>query len=123
MLASLFPGYIFVQSSGSMHDFRPIRGTYGVRGVLTGAGGLPVAMPAPIMGDILSRSQDGVMSSLLGKFPAGSTAQILSGPFANRLVVIERLDAAGRVRVLFEILGGQTSLAISPSNLAPASMP
>jgi transcriptional antiterminator RfaH len=39
--------------------------------------------------------------------------RIVAGAFADQLAVIERLDEAGRVRVLLEIVGGQVPVTVA----------
>jgi transcriptional antiterminator RfaH len=47
----------------------------------------------------------------------GERARVLSGPFAETLCRIERLDDRGRVRVLLEIMGGQVVAQVNGSSL------
>jgi len=120
VLSALFPNYVFVILDERNHHWRQINGTFAVKRLVQGAGGLPISMPLPAMDHILSRCKDGVMTTILDEFQPGRSVKILNGPFADRLVSIERLDADGRVRVLLDILGGQSSLSLSKSNLCPA---
>jgi transcriptional antiterminator RfaH len=119
VLAALFPNYIFVILDEQHQHWRQINGTFAVKRVVQGAGGRPVSMPRPIMDHILARCDGGIMTSILDEFQPGRTVKVLNGPFADRLVTIEHLDADGRVRVLLDILGGQSTLALSKSNLSP----
>ena len=119
ILASLFPNYVFVILDEANHHWRQINGTFAVKSVVQGAGGRPASMPRLVMDHIISRCEEGVMTSILEEYQPGQTAKIRNGPFADRLVSIDRLEDKGRVRVLLDILGGQTSVAFSKSNLCP----
>jgi transcription antitermination factor NusG len=45
----------------------------------------------------------------------------VSGPFANLVGTLDRLDAAGRTRVLLDIMGKAVPVAIHRLALAPAA--
>jgi len=49
---------------------------------------------------------------------AGQTVRITAGAFADQLAVIERLDDAGRVRVLLEIMGAPAPVSLRRDYLA-----
>ena len=44
----------------------------------------------------------------------GQSVRILSGPFANVVGRLERLDAAGRVRVLLDMMGSVAARFVRP---------
>ena len=52
---------------------------------------------------------------------AGQSVRILTGPFANFVGTLERLDDAGRVRVLLEMMGTAVPVALHRSALSPAA--
>ena len=43
---------------------------------------------------------------------AGQRVRIIAGAFADKLAIIERLDDAGRVRVLLDIVSGRVPVTI-----------
>jgi len=47
--------------------------------------------------------------------------RILSGPFANFVGKLERLDAAGRIRVLLDMMGTAVPVALRRSAICPAA--
>jgi len=51
----------------------------------------------------------------------GQSVRILSGPFADFVGTLERLDAAGRVRVLLEMMGATVPVALRCSAICPAA--
>jgi transcriptional antiterminator RfaH len=52
---------------------------------------------------------------------AGQPVRILSGPFADFVGTLERLDERGRVRVLLQMMGTAVPVAIDCSKLLPAA--
>ncbi len=119
VLTPLFPNYLFVMLSRDLHEWRPINGTYGVKSLVRGASGRPVPMPSTAINGILSRSQNGIMTKLMSEFTPGDTVKIINGPFADRMAQIERMDAADRIRVLIDILGGRSSISVPMSDVSP----
>ena len=51
----------------------------------------------------------------------GQSVRILSGPFANFVGTLERLDDAGRVRVLLEMMGTAVQVALRRAAICPAA--
>jgi len=51
----------------------------------------------------------------------GQSVRILSGPFANVVGRLERLDAAGRVRVLLDMMGTTVPVAVRRGAICPAA--
>jgi len=85
------------------------------------------------MGDELSLSvQPGVVESLAASCGAdghvgladglavGEAVRVLSGPFADMVGKLARLDGATRVQVLLQLLGGEVPVSVSRQALMPA---
>jgi transcriptional antiterminator RfaH len=51
----------------------------------------------------------------------GQLVRILTGQFANFVGTLERLDDAGRVRVLLEMMGTAVPVTLRRSALSPAA--
>jgi transcription antitermination factor NusG len=67
------------------------------------------------------RSSVGNANVVLGaKLRVGQVVRVLAGPFVGVLGVLERLDGKGRVRLLLNIMGGQTPLMVDRADLAAA---
>ena len=67
------------------------------------------------------RSSVGNANVVLGaNLRVGQVVRVVAGPFVGGLGVLERLDGKGRVRVLLNIMGGQTPLMIDRADLAAA---
>ena len=89
--APLFPRYLFIRLNLERDRWLSVRSTVGVSTLITCMG-----MPAPI--------------------PPG-----VSGPFADFVGTLARLDDAGRVRVLLELMGTTVPVSIHRSVLLPAA--
>lgn len=119
VLAPLFPNYLFVQFDRSCDNWTAINGTIGVRRLVGASAQGPQAMPSEAIACLLTRCDNGVMHSLMPAIEPGQRVRLVSGPFADRLASVERLDGHGRVRVLLDMLGGRTSVATRVELLGP----
>ena len=115
--APLFPRYIFLILDLSRDRWLSVRSTIGVAALFTSED-RPVPVPAGVVEGILARSDGNVIAADLTK---GQSVRIVSGPFANLVGTLERLDAAGRTRVLLEIMGTAVPVAIHRLALCPAA--
>ena len=115
--APLFPRYIFLILDLSRDRWLSVRSTIGVAALFTSED-RPVPVPAGVVEGILARSDGNVIAAELTK---GQSVRIVSGPFANLVGTLERLDAAGRTRVLLEIMGTSVPVAIHRLALASAA--
>ena len=120
VLTPLFPGYVFVRFDPKRDPWRAINGTLGVKRLLTLDPYNPVPMPENVMAHILARCEDGLMTRLVDDLTPGMKVRIIDGPLANAVAEVESLNAAGRVRVLLEILGLSTPVTLDQASLAPA---
>lgn len=120
VLMPLFPGYIFIRLDPERRPWRAINGTRGVKSLLGSERDLPRAMPQAAMDCILARCDNGIVSRWIDEPKKGQTVRIVTGPFADRIAAIDRLDALGRVSVLLDILGRQTRVTTTIDNVAPA---
>jgi transcriptional antiterminator RfaH len=115
-LAPLFPGYIFVILDLSRDRWRSVNGTTGVATLLMGVE-QPMPVPVGVVEAMISRIESSGAIRPDHELEVGETARILSGPFAETLCRIERLDDRGRVRVLLEIMGGHVVAQVDGSSL------
>ena len=79
-------------------------------------------MPVPvgIVESLIERS-DGQVTRLDTDLVRGQRVRILSGPFADFAGTLARLDDAGRVQVLLEMMGTEVPVTLCRSALAPAA--
>lgn len=117
-LAPLFPGYIFVSFDPGQSPWRAINGTFGVRRLL-GSVLQPQAVPTSFMAQLKARCSDDILDNHVDQFHTGRQVRIISGPFADRLAVIERLENHDRIGLLLEVMGTTARLAVASSELLP----
>jgi transcriptional antiterminator RfaH len=109
-LAAYFPGYLFVRLDLARDRWRSVNGTLGVAHLVS-RGEQPAAVPRGVVEALIEAADErGVLAG--PQLKAGQTVRITAGAFADQLAVIERLDDAGRVRVLLEIMGSQAPVSL-----------
>ena len=118
--APLFPGYLFVVLDLQRDRWLSVRSTVGVSDLYGNRDGTPVAVPHGIVETLIDRC-DGDLVRLDGSLAEGQSVRILSGPFADMVGNLKRLNAAGRVQVLLEIMGATVPVVLRRSALAPAA--
>ncbi len=119
-LAPLFPNYLFVQLDVSRDRWRSVNGTRGVIRLIT-QGETPEPVPIGIVESLRARmGNDGAMN-WAPSLKIGQSVRISDGPFADFVGTLEHLDAAGRVRVLLDMLGRSVSVALRCEALMPAA--
>ena len=119
-LAPLFPNYLFVQLDISRDHWRSVNGTLGVVRLIT-QGDAPEPVPMDIVESLQARmGNDGAMN-WAPSLKIGQSVRISDGPFADFVGTLEHLDAAGRVRVLLDMLGRSVSVALRCEALMPAA--
>lgn len=110
----LFPGYLFVALDLARDRWRPVQSTFGVRSIIMD-GDRPRAVPIGLVESMIAGAASGYRDELA----VGDEVRFLSGPFADRLGRLLEMDAAGRVRVLLEILGAEREVAAEAAVLLP----
>lgn len=118
--APLFPGYLFVALDLTRDRWSAIRSTVGVSRLLTYRDGSPMPVPDGIVERLIEQF-DGNVTRLDGGLRRGQSVRILSGPFADLVGTLERLDAVGRVQVLLKMMGSMVPVVLDRSALAPAA--
>ena len=117
-LAAYFPGYLFVELDLARDRWRSVGGTLGVTH-LVGHGEHPAAVPRGVVEALIEAADDrGVLTG--PPLKAGQTVRITAGAFADQLAIIQRLDAAGRVRVLLDIVAGKIPLDLQRAYVSEA---
>jgi transcription elongation factor/antiterminator RfaH len=119
VLAPLFPNYLFVQFDVARDLWRSINGTRGVARLLTWDG-LPQPVPGEVIAGLLAETRSDGTFDWTSRFEVGGSVRIADGPFAEFVGTLESLDAAGRVRVLLDVLGRSVSVALNGHSLLPA---
>jgi len=117
--APLFARYLFVILDLARDRWLSVRSTIGVSCLFT-QDGRPVPVPAGIV-EPLIRQSDGGLTRLDADLVKGKNVRIMSGPFADFVGTLERLDDAGRVQVLIKLMGTAVPVSIHRSVLSPAA--
>src|SRR6516225_6118822 len=99
----LFPGYLFIALDLNRDRWLSVRSTIGVSRLFT-QDGRPVPVPIGIVESLIERSEAN-LTRLDIDLVKGRRVRILTGPFADFVGTLERLDGAGRVQVLLELMG------------------
>jgi len=117
-VGAFFPCYLFVHLDLVRQRWRSVNGTFGVA-CLVMAGEQPAPVPAGVVEGLMAAcDQNGLISS--PPFEPGQRVQITSGPFADQVATVVRLDDAGRVKVLLGIMGGEAPVEIGQARLIAA---
>jgi transcriptional antiterminator RfaH len=118
--APLFPRYIFLILDLGRHRWLSVWGTFGVSSLYT-CNDRPVPVPDGIVETLIANSDEANLALFASGLTTGQSVRILSGPFANFVGTLERLDAAGRVRVLLEMMGTAVPVAVRRGAICPAA--
>ena len=78
-------------------------------------------MPEGIVETLIENTDEANLALFSNGLTTGHSVRILSGPFANFVGKLERLDAAGRVRVLLEMMGTEVPVALRRNAICPAA--
>jgi transcriptional antiterminator RfaH len=109
--APLFPCYLFVVLDLGRDRWRSVNGTFGVLRLVSGEES-PIPVPAGVVESMVAKcGADGHLN--LGRsLEVGDRVRVLSGPFADLIGELTRIDGAARVRVLLRLLGSEIPVSI-----------
>lgn len=115
---ALFPRYGFLALDLARDRWRSVNGTFGVVGLL-----MEEDRPRPVPPGVVEHLQaladtEGAVRFGLEVEP-GRRVRVLTGPFADRLATVTRLDEKGRVALLLEILGAERTVVMAREDLLP----
>jgi transcriptional antiterminator RfaH len=115
--APFFPRYLFVALDLDRDQWRSVNGTFGVTSLITD-GAIPRPVPIGVVESLAQASDSGFVQP--GKeLKVGDAVRVLTGPFADLLGELVRVDGASRVRVLLKLLGGAIPASIDRRDLMP----
>jgi transcriptional antiterminator RfaH len=118
--APLFPRYIFLILDLGRDRWLSVWGTVGVSSLYT-CENRPVPVPERIVETLIENTDEANLALFSNGLTTGQSVRILSGPFTNFVGKLVRLDAAGRVRVLLEMMGTEIPVALRRSAICPAA--
>jgi transcriptional antiterminator RfaH len=113
-----FPSYLFVHLDLTDPNlYRTIKYTRGVRKIL-GDGALPIPVPDEMIEIIRGRVDgDGILEQRI-TMQKGDEVRIRTGPFRDLIGILEKpVSAAGRVRILLQILRHQVRCELSAGDI------
>jgi len=114
----LFSGYMFIAFDPDTAPWRKVNSTYGVSRLVSFHGALR-AVPASLINGLQVRCDDtGRLMSEEVTFAKGDEVRIKTGPFANFVATVDRMDRDLRTWVLLDLMGQQTRVQLKPSQLA-----
>lgn len=119
--APLFPRYLFVELDLGRDRWRSVNGTSGVAGLLM-SGEFPEPVPRGIVESLQALSEPSGVIRFDTELRPGQSVKVLSGPFADMIGRLDMVDAAGRVRLLLQLMGAETPVWASAARVAPASV-
>ncbi|MER9791310.1 transcription termination/antitermination NusG family protein [Mesorhizobium sp. M0213] len=104
--APYFPGYMFIALDLALQRWRSINGTFGVRSLVM-QGDRPLPVPSGLVERFIALTRKDGLLDFSGGLAAGASVRILSGPLAEQIGRLDRLDPAGRARVLVAIMNSE----------------
>ncbi len=118
--APLFPSYLFVILDLGRDRWLSVRGTVGVCR-LVGSDDRPLAVPRGIVESLIAHANEANLALFGDGLQTGQTVRIATGPFAEFIGTLDRLDDSGRVRVLLNMMGSEVSVSLQRSGVVPAA--
>ncbi|MER8555052.1 transcription antiterminator NusG [Mesorhizobium sp. M1217] len=115
-VAAYFPGYMFIALDVALQRWRSINGTFGVRSLVM-QGDRPLPVPSGLIERLLGLTGRNGLLDFSGGLAAGAPVRIRSGPFAEMIGRLDRLDPAGRARVLVAIMNGEIPVDLDARDL------
>ena len=115
--APFFPRYLFVLLDLGRERWRSVNSTFGVASLVM-QGDLPKPVPAGVVEEILATTSASGLVSSLQRLIVGDSVRVVSGPLAGLVGTLTALDENQRVRVLLDILGKETLVAIDATRIS-----
>jgi transcriptional antiterminator RfaH len=117
--APLFQRYLFVALDLERDRWFSVHSTIGVSRLISNEKG-PIPVPVGVVETLIDNTA-GDLTRLDAGLVKGQRVRIVTGPFADLIGRLERLNESGRARVLLEIMGVAVPVALDRSALAPAA--
>lgn len=119
--APLFPRYLFVELDVEAGPWRAVNSTFGVIGLVQ-FGPRPSPVPHGVVEAIMEREGPDGLVQLPKQVPfqPGDRVSVEDGPLLARIGVFDGMAAAGRARVLMDLLGGKISVQVPAAVLRKA---
>ncbi len=118
--APIFPRYLFVALNLERDRWRSVNSTMGISNLFM-AHDRPVPAPDGIVETLIRLADKSEGLAFADALERGQKVRLVAGPFAQALGILDRLDAAGRVEVLLEIMGGGIRVKLARSWVEPVA--
>ena len=118
--APLFPRYLFVVLNLERDRWRSVNGTTGIASLFM-AHDRPVPAPEGIVEALIAAADPSGKLRFADALAPGQKIRLVAGPFAQAMGRLDRLDDAGRVEVLLDIMGGGIRVKLARSWVEPAA--
>lgn len=118
--SAFFPCYLFAVLEPAMQAWRPINGTYGVRSLIM-ENQRPKPVPEGVVESLMQLTNEAGNLDFRETLSAGQSVRLLTGPFADMVGTLARIDGRGRVSVLLSIMGGERLISTDKGALQPAA--
>jgi len=116
--APTFLRYLFVILDLERDRWRSVNGTSGVSRLVM-AEGRPLPLPVGVVETLVNSADPSGLLHFGDDLKQGQAVRMRSGPFAEALGAISRLDSGARVEVLMKILNGQVRLNLPREDVEP----
>lgn len=116
---AFFPGYMFIWLDLERDRWRSVNGTMGVRSLLM-QGEKPIPCPVGLVEKLQACSDENGILNPVFDLKSGDTVRIVNGPFADAVGSLVRLDGAGRVRVLLQMMRSEIPVVVDARAVVPA---
>lgn len=118
--APFFPRYLFVVLNLDRDRWRSVNGTVGIANLFM-AHDRPVPVPEGIVETLMESADPSGKLRFADGLAPGEKIRVVAGPFAEAIGLLERLDDAGRVEVLLDIMGGGIRTKLARSWVQPTA--
>lgn len=118
--APLFPSYLFVILDVTRDRWLSVRSTIGVSH-LVGAEHRPTPVPQGVVEALIVQTDASNLTLFADRLEKGQKVRITTGPFADFIGTLDRLDDAGRVRLLLDMMGSEIIITLPRSGILPAA--
>jgi transcriptional antiterminator RfaH len=119
-LRPLFPGYMFVGVELNAAPWVTINSTIGVSRLVSFADNYK-PLPLNVISSLMFRCNEEGKLLPPKTFNAGDSVEVLTGPFANFVATVEKIDAQHRVWVLLKFMGQSTRMCSAPDGVQLAT--
>ncbi len=114
------PRYVFIILDPGRDRWLSVQSTCGVSSLYT-CEDRPIPVPTGIVETLIENTDEANLTRFRSGLTAGQSVRILLGPFASFVGTLERLDAAGRVRVLLDMMGSAVPVALRRTAVCPVA--